>query len=74
METAVTEQTLHHLLAVVREALTNVGRHAQAARADVVVHATVASVTLTVADDGIGPPDAPAPATVWPTWLGGPRS
>ncbi len=60
METAVTEQTLHHLLAVVREALTNVGRHAQAARADVVVHATAASVTLTVADDGIGPPDAPS--------------
>ena len=60
VEAAVSEQTLTHLLAVARECLTNVGRHAQASRADVVLQATAASVTLSVADDGIGPPDGPS--------------
>ena len=55
--------TPEHLLAVLREALTNVARHA-AARA---VHVTVtggSSLDLTVADDGRGFPDhRPAPTT-----------
>jgi signal transduction histidine kinase len=60
VESAVSEQVLVHLLAVAREALTNVGRHARASNADVVLHATPASVTLSVADDGLGPPDSPS--------------
>ncbi len=60
VEAAISDQTMTHLLAVTREALTNVVRHAHASRADVVVQATAASVTLSVADDGIGPPDSPS--------------
>jgi signal transduction histidine kinase len=42
-----------HLLAVVREALSNVARHAEASRVD--VHLAVGTdVVLTVTDDGIG--------------------
>jgi PAS domain S-box-containing protein len=60
VEAAISDQTLTHLLAVVREALTNVGRHARASKVDVVVEATAASATLSVADDGIGPPEGPS--------------
>jgi len=42
VDTAISEQVAEHLLATVRESVTNVGRHA---------HATQASVTLTVGDD-----------------------
>jgi signal transduction histidine kinase len=54
--------TAEHLLAVLREALTNVARHAAASA----VHVTVtggASLDLTVTDDGRGfPPRRPAPS------------
>jgi signal transduction histidine kinase len=60
VEAAVSEQTLTHLLAVAREAVSNVGRHARASRVDVVVQATPASITLSVADNGIGPPEGPS--------------
>jgi signal transduction histidine kinase len=40
--------------AVVREALTNVGKHAQASAVAVTVHATTSQLTLTVSDDGRG--------------------
>jgi signal transduction histidine kinase len=42
------------LLAVLREALTNVARHAQATRADVEVAATGDELTVEVTDDGVG--------------------
>jgi signal transduction histidine kinase len=41
---------------VLREALSNVARHAQARRADVEVTADGTHVTLTVMDDGVGIP------------------
>ena len=45
-----------HLLAVLREALSNVVRHAGAARVDIaVVVGPDGSVTATVVDDGVGP-------------------
>jgi signal transduction histidine kinase len=40
--------------AVVREALTNVGKHAQASTVALTVHATISQLTLTVSDDGQG--------------------
>ena len=40
--------------AVVREALTNVGKHAHASTVAVTVHATTSQLTLTVSDDGEG--------------------
>lgn len=50
-----------HLLAVLREALSNVARHARATTAEVDLVATADRIVLTVTDDGIGiDPDAPA--------------
>jgi two-component system, NarL family, sensor histidine kinase DevS len=40
--------------AVVREALTNVGKHADASAVVVTVHATTSQLTVTVSDDGQG--------------------
>jgi len=45
-----------NLLAVVREALSNTTRHAHAAHVDVTVAVDDRSVTVTVADDGVGLP------------------
>lgn len=44
------------LLLVLREALSNVARHARASRVDVVVSVENGQVLLCVTDDGIGPP------------------
>ena len=60
VEAAVSDEMMSHLLAVLREALTNVGRHARASTVDVVVAATADTVTLSVADDGIGPSSGPS--------------
>ena len=46
--------TVEHLLATVREALTNVGKHARATRASVRVVVDATSCRLTVVDDGVG--------------------
>ncbi|MGJ6969749.1 GAF domain-containing sensor histidine kinase, partial [Streptosporangium sp. G11] len=43
-----------HLLAVLREALSNIVRHAKASKADVFTEAVDDRLTLTVADDGVG--------------------
>lgn len=45
----------HELLAVLREALSNVVRHARASRVDVVVAIEDDDVHLVVSDDGVGP-------------------
>lgn len=54
VETAVPEPTAEHLLFTIRELLTNVGRHAKASRASVLLRADTATVTLEVVDDGRG--------------------
>ncbi len=56
---AVPDQVAEHLLAVLREALSNVARHAQATTVDVTVEA-FDRVVLRVTDDGIGIPETPA--------------
>jgi signal transduction histidine kinase len=56
VETAVGTELRPHLLAVLREALSNVSRHARASRAEVALDVGT-DVVLTVTDDGIGLPD-----------------
>ena len=53
VETAVDADLRPHVLAVLRETLSNVSRHARASRAEVVLD-VAADVVLTVTDDGIG--------------------
>jgi two-component system nitrate/nitrite sensor histidine kinase NarX len=43
-----------HILQIVREALSNVTRHAHAGRADVALHCDGSTVTISVDDDGVG--------------------
>ncbi len=59
VEAALTEPVLTEVLSVLREALSNVARHSRASRVDVVLMADAATVTLSVADNGIGLPDGP---------------
>ena len=47
-----------HLLAAVREGLSNVARHARATSVMVAIRVTADEVALTVTDDGTGPPAA----------------
>jgi signal transduction histidine kinase len=56
LATALSEEQSGELVAALREMLTNVSRHAQATAVRVAVVASDAYVTLTVEDDGIGPP------------------
>jgi len=42
---------------VVREALTNVAKHANATSAQLSIHATTSQLTVTVSDDGAGMSD-----------------
>ncbi len=60
IDTAVSEAVGAEMLATLREALSNVARHAGASRAEVEV-VVGDSVVLRVVDDGIGPPDEDAP-------------
>jgi signal transduction histidine kinase len=57
VEAAVGDELAQHLVMVLREALSNVARHAQASNVDVVLIAADGSVTMSVADDGIGMPE-----------------
>ncbi len=59
VETMTSPQVVNHLLAVVREALSNIVRHAQAHAVDVVVALDGDDLLLAVSDDGVGPPDGP---------------
>lgn len=54
VDTAVTGRVAEHLLFATREALTNVGRHAEATEASVSVAVTGDTVTLQITDNGRG--------------------
>jgi signal transduction histidine kinase len=54
VDTSVNDHILEHLLATVREALTNVGRHAHAKRADLEVSVDGLRCRLRITDDGTG--------------------
>ena len=56
VEASVSDEVAVDLLATLREALSNVAKHAHATRVDVSLDATGDRVTLTVVDDGIGSP------------------
>ncbi|MEV4460474.1 GAF domain-containing protein [Microbispora sp. NPDC049633] len=56
LDNDVPPETAEHLLAVLREALSNLVRHAKARRADVTVQAADGRLTLLVQDDGVGIP------------------
>ena len=55
LDSAVPAAAADHLLAVVREALSNVVRHAAASRVDIRAAAEDGELVVTVTDDGIGP-------------------
>jgi signal transduction histidine kinase len=57
VDTATPEPVATDMLAALREALSNVARHAQASRVDVVVTVAIGrELVLRVTDDGVGPP------------------
>ena len=56
VETTIADSVVPHLVAVLREALSNTARHARATRAEVVVAAEGAMIGLRVTDDGVGLP------------------
>jgi signal transduction histidine kinase len=61
VDTRLSERTGEELLATLREALSNVARHARAHHVDVEVTVTREDVTLRVADDGQGLPEGDVP-------------
>ncbi len=62
LDASIDDVVLEHVLATIREALTNVAKHAQATQASVSMEVDGASCILTITDDGIGLTDAPASA------------
>ena len=54
VDAVVPDNVTEHLLAVVREAVTNIGRHAQATRVTVDISVLDGHCRLRVADDGVG--------------------
>jgi signal transduction histidine kinase len=56
VDTLVPDEAAEHLVAVLREALSNAARHAKASRVDVEVVVDGTHVALTVVDDGVGIP------------------
>jgi signal transduction histidine kinase len=55
IDTAISDEVCEHLLATIREALTNVGRHARATRAGLALRVGAGVCRLEVTDDGGGP-------------------
>lgn len=62
LDASIDDRVLEHVLATIREALTNIGKHAHATQATVRMEVDGASCILTITDDGIGLTDAPASA------------
>lgn len=56
LDTHVSKEVADHVVAVLAEALTNIARHARAARAEVVLETDGRTVRLTVSDNGVGLP------------------
>lgn len=56
VDTGVSDRVGEHLIAALREILTNSAKHAQASRVDIVVALENPDVVLTATDDGIGLP------------------
>ena len=54
IDAMVPPSTQEHLIAAMREALTNAAKHAQASHVDVVIGLESGDVVLTVTDDGVG--------------------
>ncbi|SEH02446.1 Histidine kinase [Nonomuraea solani] len=54
IDTLVPQSVAEHLLAVLRETLSNVVRHSHAGRAEVSVEVATGQLTLVVTDDGVG--------------------
>ena len=60
VDSAVSDESAEHLIAALREILTNAAKHAQASKVDVVVALEGPDVILTATDDGVGiPTDGP---------------
>lgn len=57
VDSAVHGNVVEHLIAALRELLTNAAKHAQASRVDVIVGLDDEDVVLTVTDDGVGLPE-----------------
>ena len=56
VDSGVSDEVGEHLIAALREVLTNSAKHAQASRVDVIVALENSDVVLTATDDGIGLP------------------
>ncbi|MDQ0779923.1 signal transduction histidine kinase [Streptomyces aurantiacus] len=56
LDTQIPKETGDHVVAVLSEALTNIARHAQARRAEVVLETDGRELLLTVSDNGVGIP------------------
>ena len=69
LDSVSTDDLVRDVTAVVREALTNVAKHANARRAQLRIHATTSQLTVTVSDDGTGMSD-----TSRQQWAGQPAS
>ena len=54
VDTAIPDRVRDHLLAVIREAVTNIGRHARATKATLAIAATNGQCRLRIEDDGCG--------------------
>lgn len=54
VDTAISDQVAEHLLATIRESVTNIGRHANATAASVRVAVEGGQCRLTISDNGVG--------------------
>ncbi|MEX2328253.1 MAG: GAF domain-containing sensor histidine kinase [Nitriliruptoraceae bacterium] len=59
IDSVVGREVVEQVIPVVRESLTNVAKHAQAAQVQVVLEVDAGILVLRVTDDGVGMPDAP---------------